>query len=638
MTTFGGFGGRIAKIDRRGSTADLFSVKVFRLRGDYGGFPFPYFINPVGYGFLLDNPHPHVYFDLGSASSDKWFLHTPGGNLDFYVLSGETPAEITHKYCTITGFATLPPKWYFGFWISWVTGVTNDDDILKIVERMRNEKVPFDVLVGDIYWRDGRVTMGLEAGEGVNLEWGKGFKNGAEFVKKVKEHNVHVCLHLNTQMWTGEILEQGLKNGFLRESGEKQVVERVTNPKAIKWIWTYYRKRVREGIDIWWADNGERVDGTLDVGLPSRNLFGHLWNKMLYDGLADEGKNKHLVLSRGGWIGAQRHTLPWPGDTAPGTERLREDLRWTLNCSASGMPFNTVDFGGFVCYDQDTPNFDKNNPDHVYTCALTQTDDNIIRRIAHAMLLFPIPRIHGKGSPRLPWNYNKKVEKIYRHFLELRYRLFPYIYSWAVHSSKTGEPIFRPMYWHNTDDPETYDIDDQIFIGPWIMLAPVVEEGCYEREIYLPEGRWLNLATGEILQGPKKRYAVNAPLYETSGLPIFIKCGAIIPVRSICQFNHDKPETEYTIHIFPDEAGEFQFNEDPDLSGTISYVKTNNEVKVRIENPSSISRDYKIVLHDLVSYKGFSTDEEKVYPFKDGFVANINIEKKSTGTVEFQRL
>lgn len=633
---FWGFGGRIAQVDRRGSTADLFSVKVSRMRGDYGGFPMPYFMNPAGYGFLLDNPWPHVYFDLGNASPDKWFLHTPGGNLDFYVLAGDTPAEIARKYCVLTGFPTLPPKWLLGFWLSWVLEVTSQDEIIKIIERMRREEIPLDVLVLDLYWRDGLVTLGLEGGDGKNIEWGRHFGDVPKFIKKIGELNLHLSAHLNTRMWSGQILEEGLKKGYIRSVAEQQNVEEVTNPQAIEWIWNYYQKRVDDGIDAWWTDNSERVDGTLcNVNLPSRNLFGHLWNKMLYDGMVKSGRQGALVLSRGGWMGSQRHTLAWPGDTGPGTERLREDLRWTLNCSISGIPFSTVDFGGFVCYDANDPSYDPANPDHQYTQSLVRTDDNVIRRIANGMLLFPVPRVHGGGAVRVPWTYPKPVSDLYKYYLELRYRLFPYIYSLSVHASKTGEPLFRPLFWHNMDDVETYGIDDQLYLGPWILLAPVVEEGSQERELYLPQGEWLHLHSDRIYTGPRKRMHVNAPLYEHASLPMFIRRGAIIPVRQPCCFNHEKPETSYTIHILPDASGEFCIYENADTSGKISYEKKGGGINVEIYNPSSIPREYIIVIHDNCSYGNLIKDQKIVYPFQSGFVASEIISAMTKSCIKF---
>jgi len=458
-----------------------------------------------------------------------------------------------------------------------------------IIERMRAEKIPFDVFVCDIYWRAGAVTLGLEAGAGRNLDWDReNVGEGKPFVETLRKQHVHVCLHLNTRMWSGEVAREGLERGYMRRSSEEQLVEKVADPRATDWAWQFYRERVLEGVDAWWTDNGERVDGALTVGLPSRNLFGHLWNKSLFDGMRREGREGRLVLSRGGWIGAQRHTLTWPGDTAPGTERLKEDLRWHLNCSTSGIPFNTVDFGGFVCYDEDSP-----NPEHRRLYFNTHCRDNVIRRIVHPMLLFTTPRIHGGGPARLPWRYDDEVRELYLYFLNLRYRLFPYLYALAVHSSRTGEPIYRPLVWEHPDDPETCAIDDQIYLGDGLMFAPVVEEGADERELYLPEGEWKHLFTGRIHAGGR-RIVVNAPLLERSGLPAFMRRGAIIPMRRPTQFCHDEPEPGYTVHIYPAEAGEFQLHEDPATSGRIRYSPAGRGLEVSIENPSAVDRSYTI--------------------------------------------
>lgn len=624
-----GFGGRIHKPNRRGSTADMFSIKVWLERGDYGGFPLPYFLNPKGYGFVLDNPWPHVYFDMGREFLDRWFLYTPNGFCDFYILAGPRFSDIAKNYCQLTGYPALPPKWLLGFWVSWCSGYTKVEEYVEIAERLRKEKWPFDVMVVDMFWRGGQLNLRMEAekGKGNNLEWDlRHFGDGTELIKTLHENNAKICLHLNTSMFTDDVLKEGLEKGFLRKEREDVIVPRVTDKKATEWYKNLHRPRTEEEVDLWWTDNGERVDGELSAGLPSRNLFGHIWNKTLFDHMEEMGHKNRLVLSRGGWYGAQRFTLTWPGDTGTGVDRLQEDLWWNINCSVSGIPYNTVDFGGLVeWYYKDITEV----TDLEKGYSTEHGRENIIRRVANGMLLFPVARIHG--SPKLPWQYHKDVQAIYRFFLELRYRLFPYLYSYVIHCVKTGAPIYRPLVWHHQEDAEAYRIDTQVYFGDWLLLAPVLKNGFEEWEVYLPEGDWIDFWTLKEYKG-KHRVLVDAPLLEPSGLPLFIKKGAVIPMRPLCQYNKDGPEDDLRLHLFPAPKGSQTIYEGMDSFLTIRHRVEKKKLRVEINNSSSSKKTIYLIIHGLILKEGekwVDKDKDILYPFDSGQVVRMAIPPSS---------
>jgi alpha-glucosidase (family GH31 glycosyl hydrolase) len=353
---------------------------------------------------------------------------------------------------------------------------------------------------------------------------------------------------VNTRTWAGAPAREGLQRGALRKAQEHQVVEVAEDEAARAWCWSHYLPRVLEGADAWWTDNSERVDGVLKNGLPSRNLFGHLWNKFLYSGMAAAGREGRLVLTRGAWLGAQRYAHSWPGDTGPGTARLKEDLRWQLNCSTSGVPFNSVDLGGFVTYPSNPA-----KPTHQLSHYLTHSDDNVIRRIANAFLLFTIPRLHGGGQDRMPWQYSDRVRQIYMYFLRLRYRFTPQLWSLALHARETGEPIYRPLFWDYPLDPRVYDVDDELLLGRDLLFAPVTDEGAGEREVYLPDGEWRHAFTGRVYAGGR-RIMVNTPLYEPAGLPLFLRRGGFLALGEELTHIAETPETDLSLHLWPSRS------------------------------------------------------------------------------------
>lgn len=596
-----GFGGRTHRVERTGSTADLYAIKVETLRGDYGGFPLPYFLNTRGYGFVLDNPWPHVYFDMGRTSPDQWLLHTPGGYLDFYVLAGPSFAEITRGYCELTGLPALPPKWMLGFWVSWADQQINAGQTLEIAERLRREGWPLDVLVLDMHWRSGG-----------NIDWGlQKFGEGRPLIEFLKAHQAHLCLHLNNTMFTGATLEEGKANGALRIPEHNVIVPNLPDEQAANWYWNTHAPRVEEGADAWWTDNGERVEGTLSCGLPSRNLYGQLWNELLFDRMNAMGRENRLVLSRGGWLGAQRCTLTWPGDTGPGVDRLKEDLLWHLNCSVSGIPYNTVDLGGFFGSHDDTqplPAQADLPADHRAPAAYARTmnsRDNIIRRVINSFLLFTAPRVHG--PVKLPWMYSKELQELWRFYLELWYRFLPYHYSLVVHCAETGEPPHRPLVWHHPQDPNARTVADQLYWGRDLLLCPVVEEGAEEREVYLPEGEWIDFWTGEAHAG-QRRVIVDAPMLGKNGLPIFVRRGAMIPMQRPAQSVAEQATADWTLHIWPAQHGQTEVRLDAESCCVASYRVSGKKMTVRFENAPDVKRRVEIVVHTSSDKAAFALD------------------------------
>ncbi|MFZ9682865.1 MAG: glycoside hydrolase family 31 protein [Cephaloticoccus sp.] len=613
---FFGLGGKSSPLDRRGTLADIYSVKVETKRGDYGGFAMPYFLNPRGYGFILNNPFPRVFFDFGYESERDWSLTTPDGPIDVFFLSGQTPQRISQRYHALTGAPAIPPKFMLGLWVSWFSEA-NDQQWLEYMQRFRDEKWPADMVVLDLFWRGGMAILN-EGGQGKNLDWDTAnFGDGPRFVKALNDMHLQLALHVNTRMFADPLLTEGLDLGFLRRSGHQQVVSVLNTPAARDWNWSLYEPRVKEGTTAWWVDNGERVDGQLGSGLPSRNLYGEVWNRFLFDRMEAAGLENRLVLARGGWLGTQTNATPWPGDTGPGVERQREDLWFVGNLAMSGVPYTGVDLGGFKADGLGRE--------------IMHSDENIIRRVAHGFLIYPVPRLHNtyRAPPKFPWLYNEKVQAVYRRYLELRYALFPYYYSAAVESSRSSVPMVRPLAFDHFRNERTYTIDDELLVGPSLLVAPVMETSAHSRYVYLPAGEWFDYWTGESFAGNRQVLA-DAPLYRPHGLPIFVRKGAIIPSRPPAQFNQDAPEPKIHLDLYPAKSGNYQLWENETESSPISYVMTGQTLVLKLANNSPIPRRYTVACRDgraIVS--GYIAD--RPVSCSDG-VAQIEVGPKTTIT------
>ncbi|MDF2927057.1 MAG: family 31 glycosyl hydrolase, alpha-glucosidase [Paenibacillaceae bacterium] len=580
---FFGFGGRTVPPEHRETTKDLFAIKVAHERGDYGGFPMPFFMNPRGYGMLLDHPWPHVYYDLGYTQKNSWCFYTPDGPVDMYLIAGDSFSRILQGYYALTGKPALPPKSYFGLWYSQAR-YASAGQWEEWAERLRREGWPADAIVLDLYWRGGGLALHDEAGDGCNLEWDKTrFGNGVELVQKLHAMNYQVGLHINTRMYTEPLLSEGLKRQALRRAPEQQVVPVFDQGAGEEWNWSFFAPRVLEGADFWWTDNGERVDGELANGLPSRNLFGQQWNEFLFKHMTAMGKGGRLVLARGGWIGAHRSTLPWPGDTTAGVDRIREDLWFTMNLAMSGVLFSSVDLGGFRVMD------------HVSSDVMGR-DENIIRRVIHGFFLSSTLRIHAGGREeygKFPWLFGEEVRRLFRFYLELRYRMLPYIYSAAVEGVQQAIPLLRPLAFDYPADEAALAVNDQLMLGPSLLVAPVTEEGRNDRKVYLPEGQWFDYWTDEALQGGRAVVA-EAPLYGENGLPLFVAAGSVIPYRPLAQYNAEADEPVILLDLYIGDSMVYRLWEEAGRASTLRLDIRGDTAVLQVENNTTQNREYRV--------------------------------------------
>lgn len=345
-----GLGGRIARPNRRGSTADMFAMEVGRLSGDYGGFPIPFFLSTKGYGVFLNNPWPHVYFDIGATRPDQWWLHAPGGEFDMFIIAGPALPQIVSRFTELVGRIPHPQRWWLGFWTS-ALAFSSTAEMEAVAHRLRLENYPCDALVVDGPWRGGPNFLAKYMQDGEyptnNLNWHPDFGDGAAMVKRLAELGFKTVLHQNSRSWLPKTIEQGIQDGTLRNQGRETVV-RFTYPEGEQFYREGLRPRHAERIGGWWLDHGDRVSGEIRPSIPSRNLFGALWARATQQAATADGLGQQLSLIRGAGIGGQTASLPWPGDTRFGIDFFEEDLWFCLNAGLCGFPITSADLGGFM--------------------------------------------------------------------------------------------------------------------------------------------------------------------------------------------------------------------------------------------------------------------------------------------------
>lgn len=588
-----GCGGRSARPDRVGQTFDSFATKVGGRSGDYGGFPIPWLMSPRGWGVFLDNPWPHVHFDLGRTDPKCWSFHIPGGGVDLYFVRGPEPRDLLRRFTSLVGRVPEPRRWWLGYWVS-ALSFTTAAEVLGFARRLRAEGYPLEAMVIDGPWRGGPEFLRLYMTEGQyptnDLRWHPGFGDGPTLVRALNELGVRTVLHQNSRSYLKETNEAGIATGALRRIGQ-EVVPAFTRPEGEAFYRNQVRGRHQEGVALWWLDHGDRVSGEIAPGIPSRNLFGALWARASARAAEADGVDHRLTLIRGAGIGGQRHALPWPGDTRYGIDFALFDIWFCLNAGLSGFPITSADLGGFM-----EKGLDHGPHNRAYD------PENLARRLCQALLWLPSPRVHGDDSapPKVPWNCPPAIQPLYRAMLAERYRLIPYFYSLAWEAHREGAPILRPLLWRWPRLAEAVAINDQFLIGDDLLVAPVVTKDAAVRRVWLPPGLWHDWWRGTVHTGPAW-IEVPVPFYETSGLPLFARAGAIIPVQEPVTSLDDRIPELLGLEIFPAGSSTQVIHEARDAATRVTVVESTKELSILIENPLARPRAVRLRVHRLGS-------------------------------------
>jgi alpha-glucosidase len=233
------------------------------------------------------------------------------------------------------------------------------------------------------------------------------------------------------------------------------------------------------------------------------------------------------VLTRSGYVGVQRWAASWMGDNSAWWEHLEMSLPQLANMGLSGSPHVGVDIGGFYhnCFGE------------------------LFARWMELGAFYPFMRGHAhyRSRPREPWAFGPEVGAVARAAIELRYRLLPYLYTLAHRAHRSGEPLLRPLLFDFPDTAELHQIEDQVMIGPLVMIAPVYQPGARRRLVEVPPGTWYDFRTGARM-GPGPLIA-EAPL---GGIPIVVRGGAVLTLGNVRQCTAE-PLTELTLEAYPDE-------------------------------------------------------------------------------------
>ena len=266
------------------------------------------------------------------------------------------------------------------------------------------------------------------------------------------------------------------------------------------------------GVKCIKTDFGENIhmDAVYHSMTPERlsNLYALLYQRAAYE-ITKEVTGDGIIWARAAWAGCQRYPVHWGGDSQSSWAGMAGSLKGGLHFGLSGFAFWSHDVPGF----HSTPDF-MNSP----------LDEKVYVRWTQFGVFSSHIRYHGTCK-REPWHY-PAIAPVIRRWWQLRYALLPYIMEQAEVCTRTGWPMLRALLMHHPDDRQCWHIDDEYYFGSEFLVCPVMNSDD-RRDIYLPEGLWVNFFTGERLSGGRWYYGVEVPLDQ---MPVFVRPGSLIRI------------------------------------------------------------------------------------------------------------
>jgi alpha-glucosidase (family GH31 glycosyl hydrolase) len=549
------------QFDRRGSADPMISGQGgYKLATHGGRVPIPWVIgtSAIGTSFgksiktLIRNPawamffhQPFGTFDFTGPQS-KFLPSSPDTALplDIFLTVSDDPLTIMAEYARLTGHPELPPLWSLGYQQSHRT-LASREEILAEARTFREKKLPCDAL---IYLGTGFCPSGWNTANG-SFAWNsRVFPDPEKMIEELHKDHFRVALH-------AVILSDRLRGSVRDPCALSHFDEQEASCN-----WDIHRKDFAMGVDGWWPDEGDPLD------IASRLVR----NRMYWEGpQLDRPNERPYALHRNGYAGMQRYaSFLWSGDVYSTWETLKVQVPIGINTSLSGIPYWGTDIGGFV-------------PTKEFTAEL------YVRwfQFGAFCTLF---RSHGRTwKLRLPWGWNTgdpgpieinnyngaavpdpsqlhnaQVEPICRKYLELRYRLLPYLYSAVRECSATGMPVMRALWLHYPEDARAVECGDEYLLGKNLLVAPVVERGATTRQVYLPKGGWYDYWTGERIQGG--RDITREVSLEI--MPVYVRAGSILPLGPVKQYTTEKVNQPLSVSIYPGADGSFLLYEDDGTS------------------------------------------------------------------------
>ena len=481
-----GFGERFDALNMRGRTMESWVMDAWG-GGSRSYICAPFLISSKGYGLFV-NCTGKVRFDCGATTTNELRIEVPEATPDVFVFRG-TPREILAAYTKLVGRPRPVPDWVFEPWIS-RNSYLSEHEIDGVIDKMEAHGLKAGAVVLEA-WAEGLQNFRFEQGR---------YPKPKEWIEKLHGRGYHVVCWETPSIWdSASTYREASTNGYLvlNPDGSELRLDWLENAVKIDfrkeaprlWWQKLHEPLIAMGVDGFKTDGGERMPDPW-----FHNLHPYYYQRAVLDAFQDLGK-AGVTFARSGTPPCAGDSTFWGGDQSSSWSDFPRVVRAGLSAALSGYPYWGHDIGGYA----GTPT------------------KNLYIRWLELGAFSPIMQLHGT-TPREPWYYDDETVRIAKYYFELRWALRDYLLVAAKFAREEGVPMWRPLLYEFPDDPATYNIDDEFFLGNDLLIAPVLSEPG-DRSVYLPNGEWVNAWTKEKLTGPKT-FTVRPGLAE---IPVFIR-------------------------------------------------------------------------------------------------------------------
>jgi alpha-glucosidase len=586
----------------------------------------PFYIslnNGIAHGIFFDNTFK-AEFDFGAEDPTKTSFWAEGGELQYYYIHGPHMMDVVKRYHLITGTHPMPPLWALGYHqCRW--SYYPESKVRMVTKTFREKKIPCDGIYLDIDYMDGYRCF----------TWNrKYFPDPKKMIKELSDQGFKTVVIIDPGIRVDDnysVFKEGKENRYFCRRCDDYFMEGhvwpgrcqfpdFTNPEVREWWGGLFDELVQLGVAGVWNDMNEpavfgsgtfpddvrhQYDGHRGSHRKAHNIYGMQMVRATYEGLRKLMKNKRpFTITRAGYSGVQRFSSVWTGDNVASWEHLKLGNIQCQRLSVSGISFCGTDIGGFS----------------------GEPDGELFTRWIQMGTFSPFMRAHSAGDTkeREPWSFGEPYTAINRKFIELRYRLLPYLYSAFWEHHRYGFPILRPIILQEQDELTNHYRQDEFTYGDKLLICPVLEPGQKSRSVYLPKGKWFNFWSNEVVEGGKE-VVVLTPL---DSIPVFVKAGSVIPEYPVMQYVGEKEIEEVKLNVYYSntEANSFLFE---DYGETFAY-----EQDIYLEKKFVVKgKEGKLTITQ--SMEGLYTPRYENYdfnivglPFKPSHVIADNVEVK----------
>jgi alpha-glucosidase len=611
-----------------------------------GNYRVPFYLSTRGYGLLL-NENSCSSFDLGETNININEIAVWDQKLSFTVYTGTTPTEIIQNYTEDAGrIHRTPEPWVFGVWMmaknrNWIQTETDRSDY--VANLLRNDSIPCSA-IWHSYWSE-KMNDILGVGKKWDLDVAK-YPNYATLVNNHHADGFKVLHYYwpyifnndfdyNTGNTNGYFMKNSLNQTYLNQwlSFWAQVAEPDFTRQTVRdWykndllINAYNLGSSGAMIDFGEHHRIEMIDSANANPYAVHNEYPLWWAKTNQEFWEQHQPNgDYTYWMRGGWTGIQKYSpLMWIGDPQfdwSANDGIKTIIPAILSAGISGHPLVSSHIAG---YEYNT---------------LPSNSEELWIRWLQACTMFPVMWTH-EGSElffgtKLVFDQSPQTQAMFKKYAKLHVQFFPYMYTLVKEGKEKGIPVARALYLHYPNDLNTISIKDEFLLGDRVMVAPILDSGAVNRNVYFPAGTWYDFWTGTIAATGPATLSVSAPLNH---LPIFVKEGTILPL-------YNQPHIETLVKNVPgindfeyaDSTMEFRFygcgTDQLELwdSTLVQMHRFTGDSAVTITggHPRQYTSSY-IYDNSVFCYTGFSEQPQEtnliVYPNPTTGITTVSIE------------